>query len=395
MASESRMQTLEACPPRQVPGWLDPCREPLTGGWELLACGAPHDAGHAVPIWHPDERESQQGEAPLRAGVTTAASSQMGLLRRHLEVALLQPGGPHPKKPCRVLLPAEGPHPVIRLAAQPCLTPTGWLHPWLTPAVQGRVHRHLGEDGRDRAPVRRPSLGMDDLTLRVYNPCLQPCAEQVEQGPGVETQAPHVQPPRRVHVVQDALDSSLSQGALPSVLAVQGAVADRLQRPPSGALAVPTLQKVLRIDCGQELRTGQWHPLVFQGGHASGPFRAVGLRHGTASDHCGPVALRVQPLHPCRDGALQVGGLGACGHVVHPTGRLCVQGLPAGEPQRGIPASGQIPTPVSLVRFGFVGSPPQGGWLLVLRSDRVRQQLPVRAPSCRHVLPPVVGCPHP
>ena len=148
VASESRMQTLEACPPRQVPGWLDPCREPLTGGWELLACGAPHDAGHAVPIWHPDERESQQGEAPLRAGVTTAASSPMGLLRRHLEVALLQPGGPHPKKPFRVLLQAEGTHPVIRIAAQQCLTPTGWLHPWLTPAVQGRVHRHLGEDGR-------------------------------------------------------------------------------------------------------------------------------------------------------------------------------------------------------------------------------------------------------
>ena len=188
----------------------------------------------------------------------------MGLLRRHLKVALLQPGGPHPKKPFRVLLQAEGPHPVIRLAAQPCLTPTVGLHHWLTPAVQGIVHRHLGEDGRDRAPLRRPSLWMDDLTIRVYNPCLQPCADQVEQGPVVETQAPHVQPPRRVHVVQEALDSSLSQGALPSVLAVQGAVADRLQRPPSGAIAVTTIQKVLRIDCCQQLRTGQLHQFIFE-----------------------------------------------------------------------------------------------------------------------------------
>src|SRR5712691_11151646 len=66
VASQSRMQTLEACPPRPVPVVLDPFREPLAGGVELLARGAPHDAGHTVPIWHPEARESQQGEAPLR-----------------------------------------------------------------------------------------------------------------------------------------------------------------------------------------------------------------------------------------------------------------------------------------------------------------------------------------
>src|SRR6267142_5993015 len=161
------MQTLEACPPRQVPVLLDPFREPLTGGLELLAGGAPHDAGHAVPIWQPEERESQKGAAPLRAWVKTAESSQVGLLRRHLEVAFRQPGGQHPQKPFRVLLPAEGTHPVIRIAAQPCLTPTVWCHHLLQPEVQGIVPRPIGEDGRDRAPLRRPSLWMDDLTIRV------------------------------------------------------------------------------------------------------------------------------------------------------------------------------------------------------------------------------------
>ena len=93
VASQSRIQTLEEFPPRQVPVVLDPCRAPLAGGVELLTCRASHDAWHAVPIWHPEELKSQKGEAPLRAWVKTAESSQMGLLRGHLEVEFLQPFG--------------------------------------------------------------------------------------------------------------------------------------------------------------------------------------------------------------------------------------------------------------------------------------------------------------
>ena len=78
----------------------------------------------------------------------------------------------------------------------------------------------------------------------------------------------------------------------------------------------------------------------------------------------------------------------------HPAGRLLLQVLPAVEQQLGIQASVQIPQSVSLVSFGFVGSPPQGGWLLSIRSDSVRLKLPVRAPYFRHVLPLVVGFPH-
>src|SRR5690348_16768233 len=72
MASQSRVQTLEEFPPRQVPVLLEPFREPLIGGLELLACSASHDTWHAVPIWQPKERKSQKGEAPLRAWVKTA-----------------------------------------------------------------------------------------------------------------------------------------------------------------------------------------------------------------------------------------------------------------------------------------------------------------------------------
>jgi hypothetical protein len=235
---------------------------------------------------------------------------------------------------------------------------------------------------------------MDDLAIRVENPCLQPLTNQVEKGPVVETLAQHVQQPRLVQVVKAAVDLSLYQVAIPSGLEVKGEVADRLQRPPSGAIAVTALANILLRDCRQQLRAGPWHQLVFQRGNASGPFRAVGLRNVTASDQFGPVALRFPSLDQGLDVVVQIDGIGVCRDLVHPTGRLLIQGLPAGESQLRIPASVQIPTPVSRGGFGFVGSPPQGGGLLILRSDGVRQAWPVRAPSCRHVRPRVVGLPH-
>src|SRR5215467_14860176 len=109
---------------------------------------------------------------------------------------------------------------------------------------------------------------MDDLTIRVQNTCLQPFADQVEKSPVVDTQAQHVQQPRMVHVIEEALDISFYQVAIPSVLEVESEVADRIQRPPSGAIAVTALQKILLIDCRQQLRTGQLHQFIFQSGNS-------------------------------------------------------------------------------------------------------------------------------
>ena|SRR5215831_2589948 len=141
------MQTLAAFPPRQGPRLFDPCREALASGWELLAGGAPQDAGHAVPLWHPEARASQQGAAPLRAWVQTAAPVPLRLLRRYLKMEFSQPFGQHPKKPFRLLLQAAGTPPGIRISAPQCFSPTAWFHHFLKPQVEGVVQRHLGEDG--------------------------------------------------------------------------------------------------------------------------------------------------------------------------------------------------------------------------------------------------------
>ena len=68
---------------------LDPFRDPPTCGLKLLTRRASRDARHALPIWHPGEFESQEGEAPPHAGVKTAEPQEMGLLWRDLEVEFL------------------------------------------------------------------------------------------------------------------------------------------------------------------------------------------------------------------------------------------------------------------------------------------------------------------
>jgi len=147
VAPYARMQPLEKCPLRQVPVVLDPGCQPLTGGVELRARGTPHDAGHAVPIWHPGTRASQQGEAPLHARVQTTQPPQVGCLWGTLEVALLQPLGEHPGEPRSVVLRAEGAHPVIGRAAPQCLTPTVRFDDFVTPEVPGLVHIPMCQDG--------------------------------------------------------------------------------------------------------------------------------------------------------------------------------------------------------------------------------------------------------
>ena len=113
-----------------------------------------------------------------------------------------------------------------------------------------------------------PVSGWIDLAIRVQNPGLQPFPDQAEKGPVIDAQAQHVQQPVMVHMVEEALDIGLYQIAIPPVLQVEGEVSDRIQRPASGPIAVTALQKVLLIDCRQQLRTGQLHQFVFERGNA-------------------------------------------------------------------------------------------------------------------------------
>ncbi len=133
------MQPLEAVPLRHVSVFLDPGCQPLAGGVELFARGTSHDAGYAMPIWHPGEREAQKGEAPLPAGVKTTQPSHVGVLWGHLEVEFLSPLRKHPVESRSVVLIAKGADPIIGVAAQPCLTPTVGLDDFGKPKVQGLV----------------------------------------------------------------------------------------------------------------------------------------------------------------------------------------------------------------------------------------------------------------
>src|SRR5262245_53430893 len=132
------------CTPRQVPGLLDPCRAPLAGSLERLACCPPFDARHPLPLWPPAARESQQGTAPLPARVQAAAPQEAGLLWCHLEVALRYPLREHAIEACCVVLLAAGAHPVIGVAAQHGFAATVGLAHCGTPHVQGLMPIGIG-----------------------------------------------------------------------------------------------------------------------------------------------------------------------------------------------------------------------------------------------------------
>jgi hypothetical protein len=75
-----------------MPVLFDPCRDPSTCRVELLARRASLDARHALTIWHPDELESQEREAPPHAGMETTEAQEVRFVRGDLKVESLQPG---------------------------------------------------------------------------------------------------------------------------------------------------------------------------------------------------------------------------------------------------------------------------------------------------------------
>jgi len=158
------MQPREAVPLRQVPVVLHPGCQPWAGSVQLRARGTPHDAGHAVPIWPPQERAAQTGEAPLQAGVQPAQPAHVGFLQGPLEVHLLQPLRKPPGEPLRVVLIAAGAAPIIGVAAQQGLTPTGGLDDFVNPEVQGLVPRHLCQDRGEYTSYKVANLPIEFST---------------------------------------------------------------------------------------------------------------------------------------------------------------------------------------------------------------------------------------
>src|SRR5215831_885388 len=142
--------------------------------------------------------------------------------------------------------------------------------------------------GRERAALGCPSLRGDTLPLNLHPPRLEPLADEFQQGPLINAAPPPVQPPGVVHRVKEAWASGLYPIALSSVLQSEGEVADRIQRPASGVLAVPALQKILRLDCRPQLRPGSLPPCIFERRYAAWPFLPGCLGNRTASDQCGP-----------------------------------------------------------------------------------------------------------
>ena len=77
-----------------------------------------------------------------------------------------------------------------------------------------------------------------DTTVGLQHAGLQPFPAQAQTGTGITALAPPGQAPRMVQLVEAALPIGLPQRTIRSVLEVDGAVADRLQRSPSGTPSI-------------------------------------------------------------------------------------------------------------------------------------------------------------
>jgi hypothetical protein len=88
---------------------------------------------------------------------------------------------------------------------------------------------------------------VDDLSIGLSHPSFQPFLDALQKGPIIHPYPQHVHQPGMVQMVEEALDIDFYHIPILSVLQGAGEVADRLQRPASGAIAVPALQQVLCI----------------------------------------------------------------------------------------------------------------------------------------------------
>jgi len=285
----------------------------------------------------------------------TPQPSHVGCLGGPLEVALLPPLRQHPVAALRVVLRAQGAAPISGVAAPQRLPPPGGLDDFVQPEVHGLGEIPLGQDGGEAAALGCPSLRGDHRPIHLPPPRLSPWAAPLQNGPIIDTYTPPVQPPGGGPGVTAAWDSGRSQVAIASVWPSAGEGADRLPRAASGAIAVPALQTILRIDGRAQRRTGPWHQLIVACRPSYGPCRAVCLGHGTASAQGGPVAVCLQARRPGLPVGLQVHRSCLGRALRDPPGRGRVQVLPAGAEQVGLPAPRQLPKPGWLVRSCFVG----------------------------------------
>ena len=346
-----------------------PCREPLARGVELLACGAPPDAGHAVPLWGPEKRASPQGDAPRRARVHTAAPAPLGGLWGPLGGGLAPALGPHAPQPCGVLLPAEGPHPVSRSAAPPCCSPPTWLHSsFCRTSWPGQSAERHGR-GRARPSPRGASPSRDG---RPDPPCppYRPSAMGAAGGAGPVGEAPRAPGPRatRSSIGSTKPWRAASPGTHPGHQCAQGG---RGPPPP------PRVRRASRHDTPDSpARRGPRTRFA----PASGP--RVSSRTGMPRGRAVPWACGMAQRRPLAPGARWPGGLTAEASAVPwspPLAAACCRSCQPATPARSRQAAGQSATPVALVGVCCVGAAPQAGGRLVRRSTRVRRPGPGRA----------------
>ena len=92
---------------------------------------------------------------------------------------------------------------------------------------------------------------MDNLTICVQNPGIQPFPDQVEEGPVIDTLIEHPHYPVMVHVIEEAFYICFNNITMFTKLKIGGEVHDRFLHTPVWSVAVTAIQKILLINRSQ------------------------------------------------------------------------------------------------------------------------------------------------
>jgi hypothetical protein len=359
---------------------------------QLLARRAALQMGRARPSGAPAPLNAAAVTAGAAPGVWPTAREHPCLLRGHL------PSTRAPPWP-QLLIAARGlcllltrGHVSSRVAAQAGLAVTAGLDPSLTPPVEGRVPRPVGQDRRAHAAWRGPGRRLDHLPSGLSHAGLPPLPHQPPPRTSLQALCPPPDPPVVPAVVNDSLEVRVDHAVRPPTLARARPLIHGVQGADVGPLAVAPAPAVRRLEGCEESRHRALPPLVFHGRSPERAALAVAVRAIAPLDACGsvarPLAWRDAVPHVLRQRLLRR----VRADVIHAVRRLLPAVLPTRSKIRPLAPLGEVATPRLRWRSGRLRSPRpdgcHGGPALPVRS-----LVPVQAPSAGPPLPPVLGSP--
>jgi hypothetical protein len=313
-----------------------------------MSCGEPDAQQWASPV-----RRAGRGNGPavtpaprpgptlrLRASEATLCSSlgsepaeldQPRLLGRELQAERREPAAKLGEEPLRILVVLKAHNVVVGEAHDDHVAVRIPASPLGSPQVEGVVQVHVGEQRRNRCPLRRSLHALRPLPV-FDDSCLQPLADQAQQAPVGD---PVLEEPQHPPVVDGVIKPPDVRVEHPVHLLSHERGRERVQRPVRAAprpKPVGEADEVRLIDGVQYLDDRSLQNLVLQRGDPERSLPPVRLRYVHPARRPRPIASAMDPTVQILEVRLQVLPVVLPRHAVYARRGFGLQ-RPIGRPQ--------------------------------------------------------------